>query len=236
MVAKQCACYAKHMPNNRSHYTIDTLCHQLIHAGSDTLLSPELIALIIADHSDDQQALTQAYELQRRFALSQLKNINYSIVSEGVHHLNRLQFARMQASLHLSERCHYEKQTTAKLKSTRQLLDFLRPHFCHLKREALGCLILDTKSHLLDFAILFQGTVDRVPCYLREIASYTLKNNATQVAIVHNHVHEGPKPSQADTTLTKKIQQLLKTLGIQLTDHLILSPTGYYSFAEHGLL
>jgi DNA repair protein RadC len=42
--------------------------------------------------------------------------------------------------------------------------------------------------------------------------------------------------SQADITLTRKLNEAGKLLEIQLLDHIILTTEGYYSFADEGFL
>ena len=44
------------------------------------------------------------------------------------------------------------------------------------------------------------------------------------------------KPSQADINLTQKIKEAAALLDIELLDHLIVSPEGYYSFTQEGKL
>ena len=60
--------------------------------------------------------------------------------------------------------------------------------------------------------------------------------NAYSVVVAHNHPSGRLKPSSADINLTKRIYNALKTVGIQLNDHLIISRSEYHSFAEEGLL
>jgi DNA repair protein RadC len=44
------------------------------------------------------------------------------------------------------------------------------------------------------------------------------------------------RPSKADEELTLKIKEAAKYHDIKVLDHLIVSPEGYYSFADEGLL
>ena len=43
-----------------------------------------------------------------------------------------------------------------------------------------------------------------------------------------------PQPSQEDRTLTTRLTDAGKVLGIELLDHLILGDARYYSFKEAG--
>ena len=44
------------------------------------------------------------------------------------------------------------------------------------------------------------------------------------------------KPSESDILITSKLKHLLEKLEIKLLDHIIVSPNGYFSFLEGGIL
>jgi DNA repair protein RadC len=54
--------------------------------------------------------------------------------------------------------------------------------------------------------------------------------------LCHNHPSGSLKPSRADEELTKKIKEAARFFDITVTDHLIVSENGYYSFADEGIL
>jgi DNA repair protein RadC len=45
-----------------------------------------------------------------------------------------------------------------------------------------------------------------------------------------------PEPSQADRTLTTRLQTALQTIDVRLLDHLVIGGTTAVSFAERGLI
>jgi len=62
-----------------------------------------------------------------------------------------------------------------------------------------------------------------------------LKAKATRLILAHNHPSGQLKPSNADIALTKRLQQGGNILGIEIADHLIVTPHNYYSFADQGM-
>jgi DNA repair protein RadC len=51
--------------------------------------------------------------------------------------------------------------------------------------------------------------------------------------VAHNHPSGNVEPSEEDKQLTKRLQEVGKIIGIELIDHLIVSPNDtYYSFKE----
>jgi DNA repair protein RadC len=71
---------------------------------------------------------------------------------------------------------------------------------------------------------------------VRIIFATALKCVATGLILAHNHPSGSLQPSKADRELTKKIKEVGKFLDIQLLDHLIITPEGYYSFADEAVL
>lgn len=70
----------------------------------------------------------------------------------------------------------------------------------------------------------------------RLIFTAALKVNCVSLILAHNHPSGALKPSRADEELTRKIKGAGQLLDINVLDHLILSPEGYFSFADEGLL
>ena len=72
--------------------------------------------------------------------------------------------------------------------------------------------------------------------YPREVAKSALAKNAAAVCFGHNHPSGQVHPSSADTRITERLKSALGLLDIRVLDHVIVSPTETYSFAEHGLM
>ena len=70
----------------------------------------------------------------------------------------------------------------------------------------------------------------------RLIYTTALKLNATALILCHNHPSGNHTPSTADRHLTEKIIKAGKFLDIQVSDHIILTSEGYYSFSDEGIL
>jgi len=63
-----------------------------------------------------------------------------------------------------------------------------------------------------------------------------LELNASAIILVHNHPSGDPTPSDADISMTKKIEAALETVTIVLHDHLIVGKSKEVSFKSLGLL
>lgn len=117
-----------------------------------------------------------------------------------------------------------------------KVLDYCTATMGHLPIEQFRILFLNTQNALLADEVQQQGTVNQTPVYPREVVKRALALNAANLILVHNHPSGSLTPSQADRDLTHRIIQAAQTLDMHVLDHLIISPTGYYSFKEQGAL
>lgn len=79
-----------------------------------------------------------------------------------------------------------------------------------------------TSGTVVDTKILFKRVIN-----IERISS---------IILVHNHPSGNIQPSEADKKLTNKIKEVAKFLDLPVLDHLIYADTGYYSFADEGIL
>ena len=68
----------------------------------------------------------------------------------------------------------------------------------------------------------------------REIFWRLCMCGAIRFFMVHNHPSFDPTPSTCDNTITERIAQCGKLMGIQLLDHIIIGGDTYYSYQEMG--
>lgn len=116
------------------------------------------------------------------------------------------------------------------------VLDYCHTTMSHLEHEQFRVLFLDRKNVLIADEEQARGTVDHVPVYPREVVKRALEHNASALILVHNHPSGDPTPSDADISMTAKIQNAADALGIALHDHLIIGKSTELSFRSEGYL
>ncbi len=122
------------------------------------------------------------------------------------------------------------------LSNWQALLTYCHIAMAHKENEEFRILFLDKKGNLIADEEQQKGTVDHVPVYRREVVKRALELNASSVVLVHNHPSGDPKPSEADTDLTRHIQAALDTVKITLHDHIIIGAQSHASLHDLGLL
>lgn len=102
--------------------------------------------------------------------------------------------------------------------------------------ESFRVLFLNKKNILIRDEVLQVGTIDKVIVYPREVAKKALDYAATAIILVHNHPSGDMNPSSDDIEITDRIIQVLKSLGITVHDHLIVSKDQVFSFRNAGMI
>ena len=106
-----------------------------------------------------------------------------------------------------------------------------------IDRENVYALFLDTKTKVIDFIKISDGTLTQCLMYPREVVRHALSMAAATIVIMHNHPSGDFEPSEADRKMTKKLLFALKEIDMQLLDHIITGKDAkYFSFYEDGLM
>lgn len=130
-------------------------------------------------------------------------------------------------------------ETMKKVKSSNDAYEILKTQYPVSRidyKEMSYALFLNRANNVLASAQLSIGGLSGTIIDIREVFQLALRLNAVQIILSHNHPSGNLTPSQQDKALTKGILEAGKILNIVLTDHLIISSEGYYSFADEGAL
>lgn len=122
------------------------------------------------------------------------------------------------------------------LTSPKEVFSHLQALLADYEHEVFALLMLDSQHRVITFEEVFRGTLDGASVYPREIVKIALAHNAAAMILVHNHPSGDPEPSQADRTLTTKLQDALNLVGVRTLDHIVVGHEGCVSLAEQGYL
>jgi DNA repair protein RadC len=102
--------------------------------------------------------------------------------------------------------------------------------------EEFKVLFLNRSNRVLQLFLVSQGGITGTVADPRLILAAAVKLASCSMILVHNHPSGSLKPSRQDEELTQKIKCASAYFDIKVLDHIIISPEGYYSFADEGLL
>lgn len=109
---------------------------------------------------------------------------------------------------------------------------YVLPKYVNLTEEMSSALFLSNSGKILGFETLGEGTVNLAEISVRKLVSTSLKYNATQVIIFHNHPSGIALPSKNDVVSTKNMIEALRPIGVKLVDHIVIGGGDYVSMAS----
>lgn len=104
----------------------------------------------------------------------------------------------------------------------------------HLDREHFIAITLDGSSRVINTHTISIGTLNQSLVHPREVFYPAIKDKAVAIIIAHNHPSGQLSPSRADSQVTTRLKDAGKLIGIDIIDHIILTPDGFYSFQDEG--
>ena len=123
------------------------------------------------------------------------------------------------------------------LASSRAARDYLLPYFQTGPRNEMVYLVcMDAKYKVLGCHKLGEGTVNAADITPRRVVELALAHNASAVLLAHNHVSGLALPSNADLLTTETLARVLREVGVELADHLIITEDDMVSLKDSGLL
>lgn len=125
-----------------------------------------------------------------------------------------------------------------KITSSSSAADYIR-QFYHddiTIYESMFILLLNNANQTIGYAKISQGGIVGTIVDIRIICKYAIDALATGVILAHNHPSGRMVASEADKQITKKTKEALKLFEVNIVDHIILSETDFYSFADEGIL
>ena len=103
------------------------------------------------------------------------------------------------------------------------------------EREHFWIIILNTRNRIRFVELVSLGTMNASLVHPREVYRRAIKSGASALIIGHNHPSGDCEPSEDDISLTRKLMEAGKIIGIEILDHIIIGNTTL-SFKEKGLL
>jgi len=214
--------------------------------GPDALSSVELLAIVIGRGIAGRSALTIAQELLSQF--KSVKGISEATIEElsAVKGIGAAKAAQLKAAFQLGERQGYEREEQVRFEITnpQAVARAVRATIQDKAKEHFKLLLLNTRNRIIGIAPVSVGTVSASLVHPREVFKAAIRHGACSVVLVHNHPSGNPEPSDDDVSLTRRLADAGRLLGIEVLDHIIIGKEGtkegpregFVSFKEKGLL
>ena len=130
-------------------------------------------------------------------------------------------------------------KSRSKIYSSEDAYKYLLPTYkegtiCY--KEYFKVLFLNQSNQVLGYTLISEGGITETCADVRIILQAALLTNSVAIILAHNHPSGSMKPSRQDIEITKQVKEAARLMRITVIDHLILTDTSYYSFADEGEL
>jgi len=211
---------------------------KLLLKGKSALSNAELVAILIGSGSSKETAVDLA---KRILSSSNNKLNNLARLSlddlQQFHGIGEAKAISIQAALELGARKRTEEAETRKqITSSKDVADIFKETLGVLQHEEFHIILMNHANKILKKVLISKGTINASLADPKIIFESALSTKASSIILVHNHPSGTLKPSSADIKLTAKLKSAGEVLDLPILDHVIIAETGYYSFADEGIL
>ena len=206
--------------------------------GAEALSNSELLAILIGSGNTKESAV----DLMKRVMNDCGNNLNTlgkkSITElceyEGIGPAKAI---TILAACELGKRRQLEKaEERLDLGSAVAIYEHMHPLMQDLDVEEAWVLLMNRNFKLIKKVRISHGGISETAVDVRVIMKHAIMNNATVIALCHNHPSNNPRPSGDDDRLTKRMKEACQLMRIFFLDHLIITDGRYYSYHEEGKL
>ena len=206
--------------------------------GKTALSDAELVAILLGSGSRNESAVQLA---QRILAHSQnnLNTLGKQTIAQLMEFrgIGEAKAITVAAALELGRRRRMEEvKDKVKITSSKTVFDIMQPLIGELAHEEFWVLYLNNSNKIIHKAVLSKGGITGTVVDIRLIFKSALENQATSLILSHNHPSGKLQASEADRAITQRLKIAGQHLDILVLDHVIITETGYLSFADEGML
>ena len=211
---------------------------KLLLKGKSNLSNAELIAILLGSGTRRESAV----ELARRVLdladnnLSELGKVSLAQL-QRLSGIGPVKAITLSAALELGRRRQEaEPLRRQQIQTSRDIYEVFGPRIGDLRHEEFWVMCLNRNNRVVGTHRIGAGGISATVADIRLILQYAIEAHASCLILCHNHPSGNLQPSQEDLKLTHSVKQAAQWMDILLIDHLIVSNTAYFSFADERKL
>lgn len=210
---------------------------RLLKYGAEILSNSELLAIILRTGTTNENVMSLSSRV-----LKESGGLNglLRLLPEEIMTLKGIGVAKASqiiAMAELSKRFKsYKSGEQYKITQPKDVAELVMEEMRYLKEEHLRVVMLNTKNIVISVKDVSIGSLNSSIVHPREIFIEAIKKSSASIVICHNHPSGDPTPSAEDISVTERIKECGKLLGIDLIDHIIIGNGNYISLKEKCVL
>lgn len=212
---------------------------KMIHNGAETLSNAELVAILLGTGTRKESAVDLAKRILQAAEnnLNELGKFSISTLCKQFNGVGPAKAVILAAALEIGKRRRTsEVVKRIQIRNSKDIYELFHARLTDLKHEECWIMLMNNQHRILDTIRISHGGVSETTVDPKIVLKHALDKLASSLVLCHNHPSGNPNPSSCDDKITQKIKTACQNLDIQLTDHIVFSESGYYSYADEGKL
>lgn len=204
--------------------------------GAEALSNAELLAILIGSGTPQQSAV----DLMKVVLAACHNNLN-TLGKMSINDLESFKGIGPAKAITILAACELGKRRAreraeerADLGSATAIYNYMHPRMQDLDVEEFHVLLMNQNFKLIKEERISHGGITETAVDIRIIMKEAILNNATVLAVCHNHPSGSTHPSRQDDQLTERIRKACDIMRIYFLDHVIVTDGAYYSYREQG--
>ncbi|MDI3269833.1 MAG: DNA repair protein RadC [Bacillota bacterium] len=213
---------------------------RILAQGSQSLSPQELLAILLGTgKGPGQSALDLAVEILRWVESRYGQGVASLARASGeelckIPGVGPAKASRVMAALELGRRVMAGRLPGLPIQSPADVAAWLQPQLGHLAQEQVVVLWLDAKHRVLGHETVSVGSLQEALAYPRDIFRGALIRHAAAVIVAHNHPSGDPTPSPEDWSMTQRMREAGRVVGVEMLDHIIVAAESFVSLRQLG--
>jgi DNA repair protein RadC len=211
---------------------------RMLQLGPKALSDAELIAILIRTGTAEHTAIDVAQQVLHRND-NDLDRMGKTTIADlrKIKGVGKVKALTIAAALELGMRRRDRGvKDRSRIASSAEAYEEVRPLLADLSVEEFWMLALDRGLRILDRFRISTGGMHGTVADPKVIFKEALDRRASAIILCHNHPSGQLRPSEEDIRLTRKLAEGGRLIEIAVQDHLIITSSGYYSFADNGMM
>lgn len=207
--------------------------------GIRSLSDTELMALLLGGGVPGKSVLELSQEIYGAYgrSLSQMAQASVRDMCSRFKGVGPAKAITLAAALELGgRRKDVREQQRPQIKSSTDAYDIIRGQLENLPTEEFWVILLSRANRVINTECISRGGTGATVVEPKIVMKRAIEHLASAIILAHNHPSGQNHPSPQDDTLTRRIKQAGEILDIRVLDHIIVTPTTFYSYSDNSKL
>lgn len=205
--------------------------------GIRSLSNAELLAIIFGSGLPGKSVISMSQEVLASCdnRLSRLSRLSIHEMKKKFKGVGTAKAISLAAAFELGLRTRDEDAALdPQIKCSTDIYNLMRTKLQRLEHEEFWVLYLSRSNRVMFEECMSKGGISGTVIDVRLILKRAIELLASSIILVHNHPSGNLNPSPEDNRITTKTKEAALLLDINVLDHLIITPTDYFSYSDNG--